>query len=145
MKNRKQLLLIVLSLMIVFSSAFVYGAEVDKQESPISIMRMVAGGDLSFTRLGDKKGQLEVYCQSSMTADYIKATCTVQKLNTSTARYYDYGNTFEIKDTDTSSLLERRNLTVDTSGTYRVKVIFEDKVNGIITKTNAYYTQAVGL
>lgn len=144
MKKKKQVVvLFVLALMMVFSSTFVYGAEVKARELPS--LRMVAGGELSLTRLADKKAELEVYCRSSMIADYIKATCTVQKLNTSTKKYVDFGETFEIKDTNTPSLFECYTLTMSSSGTYRVKVVFEDKVNGITTRTNAYYTQAVGL
>jgi len=145
MKKKKQVVvLFVLALMMIFSSTFVYGAEVKAREFP-STMRMVAGGELSLTRLADKKAELDVYCRSSMVADYIKATCTVQKLNTSTRKYVDFGETFEIKDTNTPVLSECYALTMSSSGTYRVKVIFEDKVNGITTRTNAYYTQAVGL
>ncbi|WP_324823078.1 hypothetical protein [Sinanaerobacter sp. ZZT-01] len=144
MKKKKQVaVLFVLALMMVFSSTFVYGAEVKARELPS--MRMVASGDLSLTRMADKKAELEVYCRSSVIADYIKATCTVQKLNTSTKKYVDFGETFEIKDTNTPVLSECRILTMSSSGTFRVKVVFEDKVNGITTRTNAYYTQAVGL
>ncbi len=142
MKKRKQLLFVVLAVMLMLSSVVAYGAEIRPAGS--ASVQMVASGSGSLTRISDRKAELEVYCRSSVVADYIKATCTVQKQG-SNGKYTDYADSFEIKDTNTPTLFEVYNLTVGSSGTYRVKVVFEDKVNGITTRTSAYYTQAVGL
>lgn len=145
--KKKSLLVIALCVVMLFSTVSVFAAD-----SKVTFYaenatgRTIANGTVSFDRVSALSGKLVLYVNSFSTSiDYIKAIVTVERQSSSGA-WQQYQSPYSIYgDSEVGYLSEVEYIDVASSGTYRVKVVYEDKVNGITNQSKALYTKAVSL
>lgn len=143
--KKKSLAAFVLALTMVFSTAAVYASEVTSASFVEDGTRMIAAGSVSMTRLSALRAKVQLTASSSMeNLDYIKATVTVERYGSNGWTQY-YAPYDVYGDAETGGMLVNEYVDVQVSGTYRVKAVFSDKVNGLVSTTKAYYSQSVSL
>lgn len=146
--QKKRIMAMLLCLAMVFSTMSVcaFAAEPDTAVDEEMESRTVVGGAISFVRSKALRGKLMIEADSSGSdLDYIKATITVQKQNSS-GSWGQYGSSYDIYgDAEDGYIMSTTYVDVEESGTYRIKAVFSDKRNGIVTTSTAQYSKAASL
>lgn len=145
-KRRVMAVLLCLAMMVSMMSVYAFAAEPSTVADEEVESRTVVGGAISFVRNKALQGKLTIEADSSgINLDYIKATVTIQKKNSS-GSWSKYGSSYDIYGNAAGGvIMSTTYVDVEESGTYRVKVVFSDKRNGIVTTTSAYYSNAASL
>ncbi|WP_130864093.1 hypothetical protein [Bacilliculturomica massiliensis] len=145
MKKRRSLFVIVMCVVLLFSTTAAFAADLDVKVNGVDDTRTIGSGSVSFTRADALRGKA-IYSASSFSTnvEYIKATVTVERKYSSGwdqyyAPYEVYGNS------RTGEIDVVEYIDVNASGTYRIKVVFEDKVNGVVNRTSGRYSSAISL
>ncbi len=145
MKKRKSLFVIVMCVVMLFSTTAAFAADLSVSVNGLDDSRSITSGSVSFARSSALRGKMVLTASSAETdVSYIKATVTVERKYSSGwdqyyAPYEVYG------DAHTGSLLITEYIDVNASGTYRLKVVFEDKKGSVTSTTGAKYSQSVSL
>ena len=145
MKKRKSLFVIVMCVVLLFSTTATFAADLDVSVTGLDYTRTIGSGSVSLTRVGALEGRALLTCSSfSTNLDYIKATITVErKYSSGWDQYYAPYDVYG--DAATGELTVKETINVNATGTYRVKVVFEDKIGSVTTTTSAKYSSAVSL
>lgn len=143
--KRKSLLAIVLCVVMIFSTAAIYAADLDTRVDGIDDSRAITSGSVGMVRSSALRGKMTLTCSSSVTdLTYIKATVTVEKKYSS--GWSQYADPFELYgNAEFGNLTIVDYVDVKESGTYRIKVVFEEKKGSVTMTTSGKYSQAVSL
>lgn len=142
-KAKKKLVTILFAVVLVLSmstTAFAEAPSTIGTQSEIGI-QSIATVVVQFGRTSSTTAESTVLVDSYTTAEYIKTTATLQKYNYSTSTWSNVTSKTKT-EYDTIDLYMANDWTLSSSITYRLKVVSQDKVDGV-TSTVTFYSSSI--
>ncbi|MBE6032916.1 MAG: hypothetical protein E7224_06960 [Clostridiales bacterium] len=152
MRGKKVAVLLTLCLMLICSTGLIYAdisidaGDVARPPGEDGTQAIIPSASVSMVRTAEKTARVTITCGCDEIADTIEAELQVQRLDTETGKYYDYtADPYYRYAYDSNTLTSVHSLTVEHTGTYRVKVNFTAYFDGITYSVGPAYSQAVAL
>lgn len=143
--KKKSLLAIIMCVVLILSAAAVHAAEMDTKVSELDDSRVASTGTVSLVRQSALRGKMNLTASfPGMYYDYVKAVVTVERKTSGS--WNQYSDPFDVMgDAEYGNMNIAQYINVKDSGTYRIKVYFEDKKGSVTSSTSTYYSQAASL
>lgn len=137
--NRRTICLILALALILSTSATVFAATPPQAAPQIDVgPQSIADVLAEFWRTGSTSASSNVSSTTFTIAEYIKASITLQKYNTSTKTWSNVGSARTTTVYNTAIIMVPDKWTLETNTTYRLKAEVTDKVGGVTTIMTVY-------